>query len=1386
MLPQFLVFLLSLSLIEAIVLPTQSTSSSTSYFSMGEYQSISVSSELPSGIYFAPECTGTEELVFGSCGEESCVTPGKTEVASTSSSITYVGKIANPLECRSLVISLHVSYGCTKATVTVGNFVHVLLNPSKPTEGIVPLSMCCSELSDNAGPLWDGSFEITLESAFGDLEATLLVPQDTSKLSITDYYEAIPVTVECNGVDVTPTNGVPINVQPTYDPLFSFWTKTTSNLIGNLNISSLPEEENTLSTIIWITQILPQHRVGSLDWGIGNNVLSTTSFFSDSCKIVYHSLVNSNGQAITVETGKAAPVSFHCSSDEYVIYYSDFQKIISYLGNSELASRDTSTTIAFVDLAYSYPNSLVWASCKEQALSFLGESPRLITEKTTDCLKPPGTLEWLYDPCCNSVLLNTTCCATQDYPITFLEYTYTATEPEKDFPGCKFPDCLVQPLQNLAQSSLYSLKSKCAEDRQKASSDPKFLKNPFEQCMGRSKPTKCFLTPTCKTIDDQSICHSVQCTIPCEADGSCFNGKCENVAGVGNVCVDLSEDPDDRAEAMYKCVLAYVDEYLAVLLEETATNSGTGTPAQNFLELISEPGCFASVSGTRWPESIASSEEECNQSGGYCPWKMCLVGIECSYESCMNAMPTEEFCGFVAVEDFITLPVGRPNTCDIRLSDTKVYQIDYSEETCLAFGGLYVGNDEFGYRPFGACRTADATASDCYNFDGCISDYKGEDCVSYCVDPYSDAQNCTGGGEYPREYKTWIGAQSNTEQNACVMETEGLENCLLAGGQWVPGRIFRPELMNSPETCGTPLCHDFLTGTPIYNISEEECLSAYRCTSCYTGTEPSCFSEEACLSTNYCDNSLGCAFPRDINNNLPVDVPCDWNPNSCVLFTGTEACVPPLAIPGGYVFPGKFQSEEACLSDALICNEGTNPNPIISPIEIPKGYSYRNKEECEKCGGKIEPWWNWKQAEWAPANGLYITEWMKREPLFPVWKIAPTAEKMESVLETTRATRLASILTSEVLCQYGIETELLALTSCSCGEGEGSSKCSELTSLSGSPFFVLTACRTITSTTTIDGYEFIVEEDFKLDSKTPCIKAEISLVPENQFKSVTIEGTSSLALVSETEAAKLSKFYAYNDNDVVVGQIYGDGVGIAFDSDSSFSGIKVCLPIPNRTKEWTLHADMVAWDLAVASSSDYEFKVLKLRIPLDDPATQICVDLSNGDDGTYFVIGIIDNEEGATQLNSWPQNEKGLIIFCIIAYLIVFLYALANLISRMRDEKFLKKVPQAEIALVCIMVLSALGATYLLMVFTGYYSGSHLDPLLVDLPALCLLTCVCVIIVTWRGIVLDGLNVSLGNQSILHRLIPFFAIVPLYLVCSLLLFYFLCDSEFRTALFCDV
>lgn len=73
--------------------------------------------------------------------------------------------------------------------------------------------------------------------------------------------------------------------------------------------------------------------------------------------------------------------------------------------------------------------------------------------------------------------------------------------------------------------------------------------------------------------------------------------------------------------------------------------------------------------------------------------------------------------------------------------------------------------------------------------------------------------------------------------------------------------------------------------------------------------------------------------------------------------------------------------------------------------------------------------------------------------------------------------------------------------------------------------------------------------------------------------------------------------------------------------------------------------------------------------------------------GLFSFFRLVSNWEDQTITDTWTSEEKGLMIFCIIMFLLLFIWVTFSLMMRVRAG--ISKFPRPELALISLMILSA-------------------------------------------------------------------------------------------------
>jgi len=212
-----------------------------------------------------------------------------------------------------------------------------------------------------------------------------------------------------------------------------------------------------------------------------------------------------------------------------------------------------------------------------------------------------------------------------------------------------------------------------------------------------------------------------------------------------------------------------------------------------------------------------------------------------------------------------------------------------------------------------------------------------------------------------------------------------------------------------------------------------------------------------------------------------------------------------------------------------MCNDGTGALITLDdPSAQPPGLTSKNASECAKCGGKMQPYFQWKEARWLQRRANVPVKWKKKALIFPSWKPVMSVTAYTQLIERARVIRIGSILASELYCN-GIEGEQIRAITYACDQGNDAKKnTTQLETLQGSTISILYACVNISALSQIGTTVFNISDltiDGRKDFSAPCIKARINFIPREQFEVIYKSIPSSLMLVSESHKATRSAKY---------------------------------------------------------------------------------------------------------------------------------------------------------------------------------------------------------------------------------------------------------------------
>jgi len=1370
------------------------------------YHASVITTVFPERAFVALPCPTNGQAVAYTCSQ--CEEESLTVSIPTSLPLNFT--VSNYNTCHAVVLQLapQVDRG-TVVTLKAGKYSLALVNNADDINMRMPFVHCCEELRTLAGPSWDGTITVTAVFASPTSSFSLLMPRDTTKLPIDTFFPVVPVTVTCNGKVLSSVlpSGNPTNVPSTEDPMLSFWIEQIRVVYPWLDLPYVPD---SISTIIWETRF-PQGgptSVGAVNFGIGSILDSGRQDISDKCVVEYTGIVNNAGNPFPSQQYR--PDTSACQYSSFNDLKTAFSGVIDTLlgKNDEISIQETEISVELIQLGANIAGSYGWQNCLSEALSYLDDN---LYEKRGDgiqCTDPEGSLAWKQNPCCNLALGNTLCCTKTPY---FQNQTQYFAEDEvallENIGQCTYPKCLIQALSVLAETASSGALDYCQRPRETALGQSKFIENPWNYCSAVTTPATCTIKAQCQYISPLSECDeggqvqkSETCTVPCSDKDPCFIGDCKQTV-FGMICVNIPTDPNITRPKFFECLQESIDPHFKLVIIDQITNLPTYDDSllfnTNFEMAITVDTCVG-PDGSLWPEGGTSmndgdfTREECESLLPFCPTSGCSLQIDyldlCA-SVCSSQVPLGGGVCYWDYTTFLNAPMNRPDLCQLRTQDTLNPYHLVDADGCKRFGGTYIGPDRFGHRPFLPCLKYGAgpygstlTPSECYTSE-CIPNLVGDGivCHGYCHDPNANLATCQGTVFSPvsklnrnRNWHTWLDYNDNTTmRSGCLLEGPGLGSfeCANVSHTWFPGYDWLPAYLNSKEECEKGICK-WLAGVKGFDrdTPPDEC-ELYSCSNCnYKGaTDPHCFSQAACENTPACNYVPGCLMNGDLIAALNLNVPLAWTPKGSINPNLRDSCFIAQLQSLAYSYDDSTLFDEAsCNNWASVCNDGTIPDaPLYNSINLPPGYKEWNSTECNKCGGTYDPYYKWETGKWQLERFHRNLKWKDTYPvlLTPHWGPTLSKASWDNLLLKARAQVLGQISVNELLCKFGTEIAVLERVSCACNEG--TEQCvDDLTSLSGLSLGFQNFCEGIPVEVIVpDFITFEVSKDFNITEplEENCMATHGGLVPLQQFTFYEDKLVTSLAIYSETKLKQQSHYYIYNNQDppVVVGQLLESGRSISFEKNVTFSGLDICIPIaPFNISQWNLRHDPYVLDIVASSSPFKSFTRFYLNLPLNG-TTSACFPLLS-ENLTYFVSAFVEDADNVVMENTWTQEEKALIVFIAVMYMLLLFWCSGSLILRLiaacLDHKATFGYP--EVGLILVVTQCTVRVIYFVGVSYGVFEYHTLSILFSDLPQLLFHGAVILTGVMWNNVADEVANVRNKDTKII---VSYICMVSLFL-----------------------
>lgn len=407
-------------------------------------------------------------------------------------------------------------------------------------------------------------------------------------------------------------------------------------------------------------------------------------------------------------------------------------------------------------------------------------------------------------------------------------------------------------------------------------------------------------------------------------------------------------------------------------------------------------------------------------------------------------------------------------------------------------------------------------------------------------------------------------------------------------------------------------------------------------------------------------------------------------------------------------------------------------------------WTQKDSASCVACGGAYASIFSWSTG--TPTQAIWIPfSWTPRKELSAnSWSTSLwNTTAVQVLLTSTYVTRYAQLAQTFLACRYGGVANYVSLLSCDCTTS-GSSNCYA----SFQP--VLLGITRLCSRQTVTFLAAPGEISSSSDTVflNGCANLQLSLIPAGRFRRSSSSIFSSLFLdsIQANEWAVLR-----NGNDVVIGQLIGNGVELATDSTAQ-PGIELCLEIRSdipRDAKYTIYT------MALLSSNLRHFSVLSLANTTVRPNSQgvpsVCALVPGA--GGYLPVTVTASYKSAKFSDALSSQQRRAFYAGIVIYLVCWLlsaYRLASLIlwSFLRPvdsstgrvaTKHPLIVPRLAMSLLCAFFF--LRWFYFVLVVAGVTLKAPLiiDILMAELPTYWFITIFTLLVLWWIEMYLNSI-----------------------------------------------
>eukprot|EP01126_Amoeba_proteus_P017809 TRINITY_DN1875_c0_g1_i6.p1 TRINITY_DN1875_c0_g1~~TRINITY_DN1875_c0_g1_i6.p1 ORF type:complete len:1055 (-),score=158.04 TRINITY_DN1875_c0_g1_i6:101-2791(-) len=409
---------------------------------------------------------------------------------------------------------------------------------------------------------------------------------------------------------------------------------------------------------------------------------------------------------------------------------------------------------------------------------------------------------------------------------------------------------------------------------------------------------------------------------------------------------------------------------------------------------------------------------------------------------------------------------------------------------------------------------------------------------------------------------------------------------------------------------------------------------------------------------------------------------------------------------------------------------------------FPTGWNNKSEQVCSACED------NWTSV-YAVQNGLWKPrawqnyQWKTRSVENYKWSTTFNSDSFNELLSSARNKYSATIYSTELLCKYGEEKGLLDRLACDCISGQDCS--SLLDSTQTTTTGIYRYCEGIPQTVTFAGGHIETTTTFTVSGGLQCVSIKTILVPYQQFE---LQSTSTIGnvIISGPQTVKSQLLYYTNDNGIVVGRVYGDGVGLSFSDNTSSSDLKtltgmiVCLTMSLPDPDPYLQYAYV--DLALANNDITAFTVLNMQGSLCNSST--CTLCNNYSGGTviYFPIALRQNYQNSVYYDTWTSSEiiviwLGLSIYSLLLIMCIYhLYLHYRLLRQQKKKitcKIFMELPRLVLAVIALFLLVRI-IFFSIVPFGTLEKSEAINLIFAQLPPLLFLSAYILMLIKWAQI----------------------------------------------------